>query len=46
MQFDQIVLAGGGNRCWWQAGFWNALNEAIPQHPTKIVAVSAGAATA
>jgi hypothetical protein len=46
MQFDQIVLAGGGNRCWWQAGFWNALNEAIPQQPTKIVAVSAGAATA
>jgi hypothetical protein len=46
MQFDQVVLAGGGNRCWWQAGFWNVLNEAIPQHPTKIVAVSAGAATA
>jgi predicted patatin/cPLA2 family phospholipase len=46
MQFDQLVLAGGGNRCWWQAGFWNALNEAVPQHPTKIVAVSAGAATA
>ena len=46
MQFDQIVLAGGGNRCWWQAGFWNVLNQAIPQHPKKIVAVSAGAATA
>jgi hypothetical protein len=46
IQFDQIVLAGGGNRCWWQAGFWNAFNEAIPQQPTKIVAVSAGAATA
>ena len=46
MQFDQVVLAGGGNRCWWQAGFWNALNEVIPQHPSKIVAVSAGAATA
>ena len=46
MQFDQIVLAGGGNRSWWQAGFWNVLNEAIPQHPKKIVAVSAGAATA
>jgi predicted acylesterase/phospholipase RssA len=46
IQFDQLVLAGGGNRCWWQAGFWNALNEAIPQNPTKIVAVSAGAATA
>ena len=45
-QFDQVDLAGGGNRCWWQVGFWNALNEVIPQHPSKIVAVSAGAATA
>ena len=45
-QFDQVVLAGGGNRCWWQAGFWNQLNELIPQNPKKIIAVSAGAATA
>ncbi|MEY3951154.1 MAG: hypothetical protein RJB21_913, partial [Pseudomonadota bacterium] len=45
-QFDQVVLAGGGNRCWWQAGFWHVLNEKIPQTPKKIIAISAGAATA
>lgn len=46
MQFDQVVLAGGGNRCWWQAGFWHYLNEHLPQKPSRIVAISAGAATA
>lgn len=45
-QFDQVVLAGGGNRCWWQAGFWHVLNEKIPQTPKKLIAISAGAATA
>lgn len=46
MKFDQIVLAGGGNRCWWQAGFWHRLNEAFPQAPKRIASISAGAATA
>jgi predicted acylesterase/phospholipase RssA len=46
MVFDQVVFAGGGNRCWWQAGFWHALNEQHPQTPSRIVAISAGAATA
>jgi len=46
MQFDQVVFAGGGNRCWWQAGFWHALNEYQEQKPQRIVAISAGAATA
>ncbi len=46
MQFDQVVLAGGGNRCWWQAGFWHVLNEHFPQAPKRMVAISAGAATA
>lgn len=46
MQFDQVVFAGGGNRCWWQAGFWHALNEEYHQKPHLITAVSAGAATA
>ena len=45
-QFDQVVLAGGGNRCWWQAGFWHVLNEKIRQTPKKLIAISAGAATA
>ena len=40
-----IVLAGGGNRCWWQAGMWDVLE---PQGlaPTQLAGVSAGAATA
>ena len=46
MIFDQVVFAGGGNRCWWQAGFWHALDERFPQSPKLITAVSAGAATA
>ena len=46
MKFDQVVLAGGGNRCWWQAGFWHRLNEAFPQAPKRIASISAGAATA
>ncbi|QWD79754.1 patatin-like phospholipase family protein [Polynucleobacter sp. MWH-Spelu-300-X4] len=46
MKFDQIVFAGGGNRCWWQAGFWHRLNEAFPQDPERIASISAGAATA
>jgi hypothetical protein len=25
--FDAIAFAGGGNRCYWQGGFWEA---AIP----------------
>ena len=45
-QFDQVVFAGGGNRCWWQAGFWHVLNRTIPQNPKRITAISAGAATA
>lgn len=46
MKFDQVVLAGGGNRCWWQAGFWHRLNDAHPQTPERIASISAGAATA
>ena len=46
MKFDQVVLAGGGNRCWWQAGFWHRLNDAFPQAPERIASISAGAATA
>jgi hypothetical protein len=46
MHFDQLVLAGGGNRCWWQAGFWHVLNEYQPQRLIRVSAISAGAATA
>jgi predicted acylesterase/phospholipase RssA len=40
-----VVLAGGGNRCWWQAGVWEVL---APEGlaPKRLAGVSAGAATA
>lgn len=44
--FDKVVFAGGGHRCWWQAGFWEQLSGEIELHPRVIGAVSAGAATA
>lgn len=44
--FDKVVFAGGGHRCWWQAGFWDAVTEAIELRPRVIAGVSAGAATA
>lgn len=44
--FEQVVFAGGGNRCWWQAGFWDVVAPAIDLRPRVIAGVSAGAATA
>lgn len=44
--FDQVVFAGGGHRCWWQAGFWDVVAPEINLRPRVISAVSAGAATA
>lgn len=44
--FDNVVFAGGGNRCWWQAGFWEAVAGPLPLAPSRIAGVSAGAATA
>ena len=44
MQFDNIVFAGGGNRCFWQAGFWKALNDELALKPKNIASVSAGSA--
>lgn len=41
--FDAVAFAGGGNRCYWQGGFWDALTAARPQSPRLVVAVSAGA---
>jgi predicted acylesterase/phospholipase RssA len=42
-RFDAVAFAGGGNRCYWQGGFWEALNARHPQSPTRVVGVSAGA---
>lgn len=44
--FDKVVFAGGGHRCWWQAGFWDRVSGEIELHPRVIGAVSAGAVTA
>lgn len=44
--FDQVVFSGGGNRCWWQAGFWDVVAPAIALKPRVVAGVSAGAATA
>ncbi|MBP1851066.1 patatin-like phospholipase family protein [Rhizobium halophytocola] len=43
LSFDVIGYAGGGNRCYWQSGFVEALNARYPQKPRHYVAVSAGA---
>ncbi|GJH22053.1 patatin-like phospholipase family protein [Caballeronia novacaledonica] len=44
--FDQVVFAGGGNRCWWQAGFWDIIRPELSLEPRIIAGISAGAATA
>ncbi|GMV03585.1 MAG: hypothetical protein AMXMBFR52_32400 [Burkholderiales bacterium] len=44
--FEQVVFAGGGHRCWWQAGFWEVVAPAAGLRPRVIAGVSAGAATA
>lgn len=41
--FAAVAFAGGGNRCYWQGGFWDALNGIRPQRPDFVVGVSAGA---
>lgn len=42
---DAVVFSGGGARCFWQAGFWEAVRSALPV-PTAVSAVSGGAAVA
>ncbi|MBF9231893.1 patatin-like phospholipase family protein [Microvirga alba] len=41
--FDAIAFAGGGNRCYWQGGFWEAAAPVLDLKPKMIVGVSAGA---
>jgi hypothetical protein len=41
--FNAISFAGGGNRCYWQGGFFEALNERLDLAPTLAVGASAGA---
>jgi predicted acylesterase/phospholipase RssA len=44
--YDAVVFAGGGCRCFWQAGFWSIAAPALGLEPRLIGAVSAGAAMA
>lgn len=44
--FLKAVFAGGGHRCWWQAGWWDRVRAEQPLAPQRIAGVSAGAATA
>jgi predicted acylesterase/phospholipase RssA len=45
-QFSTVVFAGGGNRCWWQAGLISRLSEAGIDLPSNLIGTSAGAAIA
>jgi predicted acylesterase/phospholipase RssA len=44
--FSNLVFAGGGSRCFWQAGFWSVYDPEGTETPERVVAVSAGAAMA
>ena len=44
--FDSVVFAGGGNRCAWQAGWWERVAPEIGLQPRVVAGVSAGAAMA
>ena len=41
--YDAVAFAGGGNRCYWQGGFWEAAAPALGLWPKLVVGVSAGA---
>jgi hypothetical protein len=41
-----LVLAGGGNRCWWQAGLLSTLMKEGATLPRELIGTSAGAAIA
>jgi predicted acylesterase/phospholipase RssA len=41
--YNAVVFAGGGNRCVWQAGFWQEAAAASGIEPRVVAGVSAGA---
>ncbi len=41
--FDAVSFPGGGNRCYWQGGFWEAAAAALNLAPHRVVGVSGGA---
>lgn len=46
LHFENVVFSGGGNRCFWQAGFWSVAAATLKLEPTGVAAVSAGSAIA
>jgi len=44
--YENVVFAGGGNRCVWQAGFYRTVADAFALAPARVGAASAGAAIA
>jgi len=40
---DTVIFCGGGNRSFWQAGFWSAVSQRRALAPRRVLAVSAGA---
>jgi predicted acylesterase/phospholipase RssA len=46
LKTEMLAFAGGGNRCWWQAGLVTHLQAQGAQLPAKLVGTSAGAAIA
>lgn len=45
-RFAQLVLSGGGTRCFWQSGFLSKVRDEIKLRPRRIASVSGGALTA
>lgn len=41
---ENVVFAGGGNRCFWQAGLWEVIAEPLNLKPKQFASVSAGSA--
>ena len=41
--YEAIVFAGGGNRCYWQGGFYEAVADRRKLAPAMVVGASAGA---
>lgn len=44
--YDQLVLSGGGLRCFWQGGFMDAVRDEIGLEPVRIASVSGGTLSA
>jgi hypothetical protein len=46
MAYQQLVLSGGGTRCFWQGGFLDVVRDPLGLEPERISGVSGGAMSA